>query len=281
MSSNLADLYRQQDYDARYPLGSYDEISSGNYNKRLALLDRFLSGESGALVPYIIAPRQHVSSILKEGYRPGAGERKGAMNTRKFVYYDYWRPEWANPDVSPIYGFIAPEKNNQPYARPDIIGNNGSIGGELVETSVIKMNPAILEKSTLSIGDSIRDWGKVPLVSADPENVRDLWDRFHTGRGMEKNRVTSPFVEFQYWGDERNPFYTIESVQLKSKPTDEEIENAKRSGTVLKWDEMGDRERKVSGGFMPEVQRNLYSKEYLPLDNKNRIAKILPIRSIF
>ncbi len=124
-----------------------------------------------ALLPFIHVSHAYVSSILTQGYRPGAGNRDSAAANRQSIERA-WAPSYSDAEVAPSYGALGTDCFD---TKADVYGN-----------VAIEMRASVLEKSTVCVGDSIIK-GERPA-----QHEWDVAQAMYARRGQE-------FVEFQCW----------------------------------------------------------------------------------
>jgi tape measure domain-containing protein len=200
------------------------------YKRRQEFYDENYKDQSFTLEPHIAFSQDYLEKILEVGYQPGIRDynlkTKGGYDAglaRKYTE-DKIRPEYADPSLSPIYGALLPKKVDNDWA--DYIESIGGYGGN--SPVLMKLRPSILEKSTLTVGDSANRSNLYPATS--PRQNKQMFE--------ETVRSGNPYLEFQYWGKDRSSSIIDELIFPKTKPTDEQKNLALEKNIPISWKEL-------------------------------------------
>lgn len=188
---------------------------------------RLLNKHLDDIAPYVIVGKKQLPSIYEKGFIPGYGSRGQAATARESINREIKRRAGvvADSDIA-LHGAMLPSTNPSKFAGETLQGY--AYGDEPV---ALKLRSSILEKSSLTKGDSIIQ-GSSP-VQASPDRAREMF------ADVQKSNEF-PFLEFQYFGEDKSPLI-IESAQLL-RPTynrpDDLIEVARQYNIPSIWDEV-------------------------------------------
>ena len=180
--------------------------------------------EDLSLSPFVVVDGKNIASILENGYQSGFRETEFGRQNKLSVRSEYEnsiRPEYADPETPALYGMV------MPTGADDLSYVKGALGYGGQNPYLMRFNNSILEKSTLTVGDSLTK--QLPNYEATPQNARKMLE--------EVGRIGESYLELQYWGNERSALVIDEIISLKSTPSAETQEAALEHFIPMRWQE--------------------------------------------